>query len=75
MIKNRLKILLAERDLNYSKLSKITGISVNALSQMGKAGGTGSRQIRYTVLDKLCRALNCEVGDLLVKVSDSKKKK
>lgn len=83
MIKNRLKILLAEQDLNYSKLSKITGISVNALSQMGKAGGTGSRQIRYAVLDKLCSALNCEISDLLVRFAEknisratkSKKKK
>ncbi len=66
MIKNRLKILLAERDLNYTKLSKITGISVNALSKMGKNGGTGAKQITYEVLNKLCKALNCSVGDLLV---------
>ncbi|MFH1361820.1 MAG: helix-turn-helix transcriptional regulator [bacterium] len=75
MIKNRLKILLAERDLNYSKLSKMTGISVNALSQMGKAGGTGSRQIRYAILDKLCEALNCGIGDLLIRVTEKKKMK
>ena len=72
MIKNRLKILLAERDLNYSKLSEMTGISINALSKMGKGEGTGSKQITYEVLDKLCRALNCEVGDLLVWVSEEK---
>ena len=72
MIKNRLKILLAERDLNYSKLSKMTGISINALSKMGKKGGTGSRQITYDVLDKICQALDCQVGDLLVWVPDEK---
>jgi len=66
MIKNRLKILLAERDLNYTRLSKLTGISVNALSKMGKNGGTGAKQITYEVLEKLCKALNCSVGDLLV---------
>jgi DNA-binding Xre family transcriptional regulator len=73
MIKNRLKILLAERDLNYSKLSKMTGISVNALSKMGKKGGTGSTQITYQVLEKLCKALKSQVGDLLV--WEEKKKK
>ena len=73
MIKNRLKILLAERDLNYSKLSEITGISINALSKMGKEGGTGSKQITYEVLDKLCSALECQVGDLLIWVPEGKK--
>jgi DNA-binding Xre family transcriptional regulator len=72
MIKNRLKILLAEKDLNYSKLSEITCISINALSKMGKKGGTGSKQITYNVLDKICEALDCQVGDLLVWVPDEK---
>jgi len=73
MIKNRLKILLAERDLNYSKLSEITGISINALSKMGKEGGTGSKQITYEVLEKLCSALECQVGDLLIWIPEEKK--
>lgn len=72
MIKNRLKILLAERDLNYSKLSEMTGISINAISKMGKEGGTGSKQITYEVLDKICRALDCKVGDLLVWIPKEK---
>lgn len=65
MIKNRLKILLAERNLNYTKLSEITGISVNALSKMGKGGGTGAKQITYEVIEKICKALDCTVADLL----------
>ena len=72
MIKNRLKILLAERDLNYSKISKMTGISVNALSKMGKNRGTGAKQITYDVLEKLCKALDCSVADLLVYIPDEK---
>ena len=70
MIRNRLKILLAERDLNYTQLSKITGISVNALSKMGKNRGTGAKQITYEVLEKLCKALDCSVGELLVYIPD-----
>lgn len=73
MIKNRLKILLAERDLNYSKISRMTGISVNALSKMGKNRGTGAKQITYNVLEKLCKVLNCSVGDLLQYIPDKKK--
>ena len=73
MIKNRLKVLLAERDLNYSKLSEITDISINALSKMGKEGGTGSKQITYEVLNKICEALNCQVGEILVWIHNEKK--
>ncbi len=72
MIKNRLKILLAERDLNYSKLSKMTGISVNALSKMGKNRGTGAKQITYGVLEKLCKALDCSVDDLLAYIPNER---
>jgi len=64
---------LAERDLNYSKLSEIRGISINALSKMGKEEGTGSKQITYDVLEKLCSALECQVGDLLIWTPKEKK--
>jgi len=67
MIKNRLKVLLAERDLNYTRLSEMTGISINALSRLGRGGTT---EISYSTLDKICAALNCQVGDLLVWESD-----
>jgi len=36
----------------------MTGISVNALSKMGKNGGTVAKQITYEALEKLCKALN-----------------
>ena len=75
MVKNRLKILLAERDLNYVRLSEMTGISVNALSRLGRGVTT---EISFDTLDKICAALECSVGDLLVWKPDeqtSKKKK
>ena len=43
----------------------MTGISVNALSKMGKNGGTGAKQITYEVLEKLCEALDCNVTDII----------
>lgn len=68
MIKNRLKVLLAERDLNYTRLSEMTGISINALSRLGRGETT---EISYSTLDKICAVLNCPVGDLLVWESDA----
>lgn len=73
MIKNRLKVLLAERDLNYTRLSEMTGISINALSELGRGDTT---KISFDTLDKICAALECQVGDLLVwKPNESDKKK
>ncbi len=63
MIKARLKVLLAERDLNYTRLSEMTGISLNALSELGRGSTT---KISFDTLDKICAALDCQVGDLLV---------
>ncbi len=63
MIKVRLKVLLAERDLNYTRLSEMTGISLNALSEFGR-GATS--KISFDTLDKICAALNCQVGDLFL---------
>ncbi len=67
MIKIRLKVLLAERDLNYTRLSEITGISINALSRLGRGETT---EISYNTLDKICSALDCQVADLLVWEAD-----
>ena len=44
----------------------MTGISVNALSKMGKNRGAGAKQITYGALEKLYKALDCSVGELLV---------
>jgi len=65
-------ILLAERNLNYTKLSEMTGISVNALSKMGKSSGTGAKQITYEVLEKLCEALDCTVSDIIEYIPEGK---
>ena len=50
----------------------MTGISVNALSKMGKNGGTGAKQITYDVLEKLCEALDCNIADILESIPGKK---
>ncbi|MBU1487252.1 helix-turn-helix transcriptional regulator [bacterium] len=42
---------------------------------MGREGGTGCKQISYEVLDKLCKVLNCKVGDLLEYIPKEEEKK
>lgn len=57
-----LLVLLAERRKKISQLSKETGISRTTLTSLcyDKAKG-----VTFEVLDKLCNALNCSVGDIL----------
>ncbi len=50
--------------MTQAKLSKKTGIDQGDISRMenGKTGG-----IRLDILDRLCRALKCQPGDILVR--------
>lgn len=54
MLRNRLKILLAERDLKIKDVSNAIGISRNALSHMSNHR---SANVSNDNLDKLCNYL------------------
>jgi putative transcriptional regulator len=60
----RLDELLAERGLTLTRLSELVGMSVVNLSVLKN---DRARAIRYSTLTAICTALDCEVGDLLVR--------
>ena len=62
-----LDIMLARRKRSLTELSELTGISIVNLSQLktGKA-----RAIRFTTLDRICTALDCQPGDLVQQVTE-----
>lgn len=61
-IRVHLDNLLAQRGMTLSELSSRVGITLANLSilKTGKA-----RAVRFSTLDALCRALDCQPGDLL----------
>ena len=59
----RLDELLAARGMTLAALSDAVGVSVVNLSVLKN---DRARAIRYSTLSAICRALECEVGDLLV---------
>jgi len=63
----RLDELLAERSMTLAALSEAVGVSVVNLSVLKN---DRARAIRYSTLAAICEALDCEVGELLVR-SDS----
>lgn len=57
-----LDVMLAKRKMKLKDLSSITGISTVNLSilKVGKA-----KAIRFTTLEQICKALDCQPGDIL----------
>lgn len=59
----RLDELLAERNMTLTQLSELVGVSLVNLSVLKN---DRAKAIRFSTLTAICRALNCDVGDLLV---------
>ncbi len=65
----RLDVLLARRKMQLNELAERVDISVANLSilKTGKA-----RAIRFSTLEALCRVLDCQPGELLEYVPESR---
>ncbi|MGQ2916075.1 helix-turn-helix domain-containing protein [Microbacterium aurantiacum] len=63
-IRCRLDELLAERGMTLTRLSELVGVSVVNLSVLKN---DRARAVRFSTLAAICRALDCEVGDLLAR--------
>lgn len=63
MIKNRLKILLAERDMNLAQLAELAGIHYTT---MRRFAGDEITSIHKGTLDRICAALGVQPGDIFV---------
>lgn len=60
----RLDVQLAEQRMTLTELSEKVGIHITNLSKL-KNGDVSF--IRLETLDKICEALDCQPGDLLVR--------
>lgn len=62
MIIVNLDVMLAKRKMSLTTLSKLTNITLPNLSVL-KSGR--ARAIRFSTLDVICKALDCQPGDIL----------
>jgi putative transcriptional regulator len=60
----RLDELLEERGMTLTRLGELVGVSIVNLSILKN---DRARAIRYSTLAAICTALDCEVGELLVR--------
>lgn len=64
----RLDELLMERGMTLTRLSELVGVSIVNLSVLKN---DRARAIRFSTLQAICDALDCEVGELLVRTPRS----
>ena len=52
--------LLIDKNLNKTNLRELSGISTGTLAKLGK-----NEYVSAEVLEKICVALKCEIGDII----------
>lgn len=68
-VKWNLAYLMLDRDIKTGELAASTGLHANTISKL-KAFREMPKRLDSETLNKLCRALNCQPGDLLTWVPD-----
>lgn len=67
MIRVTLDVMMARRRMSLTELSERVGITLANLSILKN---DRARAMRFETLDAICRALNCQPGDILEYVPD-----
>lgn len=67
---NKLWKLMIDKNINKTKLRTETGISSNAMANLGK-----SKSVQVEVLVKICNHLNCTLDDILEILPDENEDK
>ena len=70
MIEVRLKQILEKQGRTRYWLAKESGIDYDTLARIERAEHTNRIELR--VLDEICKALDCQPGDILVRIDDTK---
>ncbi len=68
----RLDVMLAKRKVRSNELAEAIGITQSNLSLL-KSGHV--RGVRFSTLEAICKALDCQPGELLEYVPDEKQVK
>jgi len=68
-IKVNLDLMLVKRDMSLTELSEQVGVTISNLSilKTGKA-----KAVRFSTLNAICEALDCQPGDILEYEADDK---
>ena len=67
MIVVNLDVMMAKRKMSLNELSEKVGITLANLSILKN---NKAKAIRFSTLDAICRAIDCQVGDIMEFVPD-----
>ena len=62
---NKLWKLLIDKNMKKKDLRAVTGISTTTLAKLGK-----DENVSTDILAKICRALECDIGDIMEMVNE-----
>lgn len=62
MVKCHLSKLMGERKMNISDVARVSGVNRGTITRLYHETAV---RIELDTIDRLCRVLGCEVGDLL----------
>lgn len=71
MIRINLNVMLAKRRMTLTQLSKEVGLTYVNLSVLKNEG---VKAIRLDTLNKICKAMDCQPGDILEYVPDENRR-
>ncbi len=72
MIVVNLDVMMARRKIGVGELAEKVGLTMANLSILKN---NKARAVRFSTLEALCRALNCQPGDILAWEDDEKEEK
>jgi putative transcriptional regulator len=67
-----LDVVMAQRKMGLTELAKEVDITMANLSILKN---NKAKAIRFSTLESICKALNCQPGDILVYVEDDENEK
>ena len=67
MVVINLDVMMAKRKMSLNELSEKVGITLANLSILKN---NKAKAIRFSTLDAICKALNCQVGNIIEFVPD-----
>ena len=62
--------LMIDQNLNKTQLKDKAQISTNAVAKLGK-----NESVSMDTLEKICRALRCDIGDIMEFIDEDKKER
>ena len=67
MIRINLDVMMAKRKISLTELAEKVGLTMSNLSVLKTEK---ARAIRFSTLDSICKALNCQPGDILEYIAE-----